>query len=417
MTHPSASASTQAPAPAPEKPAPQPPYNVLFLMIDAWRADMPWAGYPRDVVPRLSAFAKRSTLYPRGYALSSYTAKSVAPMLAGLYGSEMKRDGYFFTRWTEDNVFITELLSAKGHATLAGNGHGYFLPGTGMNQGFTDYRLLPGTFLDTKGVFDVTSDRLNALAKEMLSVPKNVSQDKGHRFFAYFHFLDPHFEYYMHDGHPDWGKTGRDRYDNEVHYTDHWVGDLIDWVEHQSWAKQTAIIVTGDHGEGFGEHNQYRHAYQVWESLVRVPLIIHVPGAPPRRIDVPRSHIDLAPTIAELMGLEPQPNWRGKSLVSEVFGDAPKTRPVISELPRCDLMDRRRALIDGDYKLISFGNDWTYQMYKVSDDYREERELSKAEPERFASMKKLYLELSAKIPNEPVVGGAPLKDAPPGQRW
>ncbi len=108
------------------------------------------------------------------------------------------------------------------------------------------------------------------------------------------------------------------------------------------------MIITADHGEGFGERGRFRHAYDVWESLVRVPLFIYVPGAKARRIEVSRSAIDLAPSIADLMGLPNDPPFRGKSLLGEVFGDETKPRPIVVALPRSDTMDRRRAVIDGD---------------------------------------------------------------------
>jgi choline-sulfatase len=418
VTAPSASVAEVAPAPPPA-PTPARPYNVVLIMIDALRADMPWTGYPRDIAPWLTAFEKRVTSYPRGYSLSSYTAKSVLPALAGNYPSALKRDGYFFTKWMPENVLVTEMLQQAGHRTMAGNGHGYFLPQVGgLNQGFDDYRLLKGTFLDNTGVHDVNSDKLNALGKELLSDPKNVSQENGKRFFAYFHYLDPHYSYHKHPESPDFGNKPRDVYDNEVHFTDRWVGDFVDWIGSQPFGEQTAVIITADHGEGFGEHNHYRHAYELWESLVRVPLFIYVPGAPPSRIELPRSHIDLAPTIADLMGIAPDPSWPGKSLVPEIFGQKePEARPVIVDLPRCDLMDRRRALIDGDYKLLAFGDDRSFQLYNVKEDFKEERDLVKVEPERFEAMKKRYLELSEAIPNVPIVGYAPLKGAPKGRGW
>jgi hypothetical protein len=423
-----ASASVAAPAvsappapavpAAPPAPAPARPYNVVLIMIDALRADMPWAGYPRDVAPWLTAFEKRVTSYPRGYSLSSYTAKSVLPALAGHYPSALKRDGFFFTKWMPENVLVTEMLQQHGHRTMAGHGHGYFLPYVGgLNQGFDDYRLLKGTFLDNTGVHDVNSDKLNALGKELLSDPKNVSQENGKRFFAYFHYLDPHYSYHKHPEAPDFGKKPRDVYDNEVHFTDKWVGDFVDWIASQPFGKQTAVIITADHGEGFGEHNHYRHAYELWESLVRVPLMIYVPGAPPSRIELPRSHIDLAPTVADLMGIKPDPSWPGHSLVPEIFGQKPEARPVFVDLPRCDLMDRRRGLIDGDYKLLAFGDDRSFQLYNVKEDFKEERDLVKSDPERFEAMKKRYTELGAAIPNVPVVGHAVLKGAPAGRGW
>ncbi|MBK8997821.1 MAG: sulfatase-like hydrolase/transferase [Myxococcales bacterium] len=403
--------------PAQAKPEPQRPYSVLFLMIDSLRADMPWAGYPRDIAPWLTKFAERATLYPRGYSLSSYTAKSVVPTFVGKYPSELKRDGWFFTHWFDDNVFLSERAQKHGVRTLAGNGHGYFLPKYGLNQGWDDYQLLEGTAIDFTGVADVTSDRLNELAKKMLSDPKNVDPTGKKPFFAYFHFLDPHYTYVKHASEPDWGNKRRDLYDNEVHFTDRWVGDLVDWALEQPWGKQLAVVITADHGEGFGERNHYRHAYEVWEALVRVPIFIYVPGAPPRRIDTPRGAIDLAPTMADLLGLPANDEYRGQSLVPEVFGAEAGPRPVITEMPRCDLMDRRRALIDGDYKLIAFGDDWRFKLFNVREDFAEVRDLSQKEPEKLQAMKQLYKELSAKIETVPVVGDAPLLGAPPHQRY
>jgi choline-sulfatase len=409
---PPASGAPEVAAPA-TKPAPKRPYNVLFLMIDSLRADMPWAGYSRDIAPWLTAFAKRSTLYPRAYSMSSYTAKSVVPTLAGLYPSEMKRDGLFFTRWSEDNVLLTERARSVGIRTLAGNGHGYFMPPYGVNQGFDDYRLLKGTFLDNTGVQDVNSDRLNELAKQMLSDPANTSGDKP--FFAYFHFLDPHYRYVRHKDHPDYGKRRRDLYDNEVHFTDQWVGDLVDWALGQPWGKNLAVVITADHGEGFGERGHYRHAYEVWESLVRVPLFIHVPGAPPRRIEESRGAISLAPTIADLLGMPLDP-YRGKSLLPEVFGAKAESTPVMVDLPRCDLMDKRRALVVGDYKLVVFGDDQKYMLFDVKNDFEEKQNLAKTQPEKLAEMQALYAQLSKEIVTLPVTGSATLKGAPPGQR-
>jgi choline-sulfatase len=391
-------------------------FNLLFIMIDSLRADMPWAGYPREIAPRLSGFAKEWVLYPRAYALSSYTAKSVLPALAGKYPGEMSRDALFFTRWGEDNVVLPELLQKANYRTLSGQGHGYFLPTFGLNQGFDDYRLLPGTFLDITGVKDITSDRLNALAKEMLSKPENVSQENGRRFFAYFHFLDPHYTYNKHAQHPDFGNQRRDIYDNEVHYTDKWVGDLIDFVLAAPFGNDTAIFITADHGEGFGERGRYRHAYDVWESLVRVPLLVRLPGAAPRRIETPRGHIDLAVTMAELAGLK-DTGFRGKSLVPELLGAPAEPRPVLADLPRADLMDRKRAFIDGNYKLIVFGDNLSFELFDVTQDFEEKHELSKEKPELFQAMKQKYLEFIAEIPNKPVTGGGKLLNAPPGQRY
>ena len=80
-------------------------------------------------------------------------------------------------------------------------------------------------------------------------------------------------------------------------------------------------------------------------------------------------------------------------------------------------MDRRRALVWKGYKLIAFGDDKNFLLFDVAHDPAEQQDLATKDPDRFASMKKLYNELSAEIPVVPVKGGVALRGAPPSQRW
>ena len=90
---------------------------------------------------------------------------------------------------------------------------------------------------------------------------------------------------------------------------------------------------------------------------------------------------------------------------------------MLVDLPRCDLMDRRRALVDGDYKLISFGDDRSFMLFDVQKDFAEEKDLVGDDPARFEAMKKRYDKLWSEVPQSPVVGGVALKGAPPSQRF
>ncbi len=411
------SSSQSAATPTPLRPKPARPYNVLLIMIDSMRADMPWAGYERDIAPHLTQYIGKSCIaYTKGYSFSSYTAKSVVPALVGEYPSAMKRDGYFFTRYPDaDNLFISERAQKAGLRTLSGQAHGYFLPALGNNQGFDEYRLIEGG-VDLKAVTSVTGEKLTKLAKEMLDEPK-LGTDK--RFFAYFHYMDPHHTYVKHKGHPDFGNKARDIYDTEMHYTDAQVHDLLEFARKKPFWDHTAVVITADHGEGFGERGHLRHAYELWESLVKVPLVFCVPGLPPRTIEnVRRGHIDLAPTMADLMGLEAKPAFRGDSLLPELFGEIePKEKRVVVDLPRADLMDRRRAVIADDWKIVGFGDDKSFMIFDLAKDPWEETDLAKEEPAKLEALKKIYAEESAKIPNTEVTGGPPLKGAPPGRRW
>src|SRR5207248_254239 len=108
---------------------------------------------------------------------------------------------------------------------------------------------------------------------------------------------------------------------------------------------------TADHGEAFNDHKMSRHGFELWNVLTHVPLMISLPGAQAKRIDVARSAIDLAPTIFELLGVAPAPAFEGTSLVAEIRGDAvPEPRDVVVDLPKTSDNFRRRALVWDRYE-------------------------------------------------------------------
>lgn len=386
-------ASADAPA-QPAAPTEPPKLNVLLITVDAMRADMPWNGYPRDIAPNLTALAEEAVSYPNAYAISSYTAMSVGGFLSGRYPSEMHRSGYFFSAYPDSELMFPELLQQANIRTLAAHAHFYFEKKAGFQQGFDVWRIIEGLDVDHKTDRNVTSPQHLELAIELLSDPANT----GSQFFAWFHFMDPHDLYVRHEGVPDFGRRARDRYDGEIYFTDQHVGKLLDFVAEQPWGDRTVIIVNSDHGEAFGEHQRTRHGFEVWEPLVRVPLLIKAPAVAPRRIDQPRSMIDLPPTIFELMGLDPHESWQGKSLVAEMKGtEPPAQRDVVVDLPRTSDNDRRRALVFGRHKLISFGDDFRFKLFDLAEDPEESLDLRRRDPELYERMRRRYENRSKQI--------------------
>jgi arylsulfatase A-like enzyme len=396
---PSATAATTATVAMPSPPtAPAKPLNVLFLTVDSLRSHMPWTGYERDIAPNLTALAKESVVYTDAYAVSSYTAKSVAAMFTGRYPSSVYRSGWFFATLADSNVFFTEILQQHGIRTMGGHGHAYFDRGKQLNQGFDVWQVVDGIDFDSETDKHVTSDKMTDLAIKMLSDTKNT----GGQFFLWFHYMDPHDQYIQHQESPVFGKKARDRYDAEIHFTDRHLGRLFEFAKKQPWYDQTAIVLSADHGEAFGEHDMYKHAFEVWEVLTRVPLFVTAPGAKPRVIKQRRSHIDLAPTFLGLMGVaddrartENAKNvgtntFVGKSMVPEIYGAEPDNRePIVLDLPEDRNNPERRAIIQGDYKLIVKG-DGRKLLFNLKTDPGELKDLAKAEVGKLAEMQKLY---------------------------
>jgi choline-sulfatase len=401
-----AAATQPDPQAAPAAPQAAQPMNVILLVIDALRDDMPWNGYGRPIAPNLSKLFSKSVSWERGYSISSFTSKSVGGLLTGRYPSSLARTTPFFTMWRQKNEFVAEALQKQHVRTIGGHAHMYFKSYAGFHQGFDVWDMVPKIEWDFDKDPYITGPDHAKLVIDQLSKPENTLG----RFFAYYHFMDPHHDYNSHEQAPHWGKKNRDRYDEEVWFTDQQIQKVLDFVGSQPWGKDTAIMVTSDHGEAFGEHDLLKHAFEVYDVLVRVPLFVYVPGMAGKRIPRWRSHIDLAPTIFELLGQQVPESLPGKSLVSEVRGEPQPQRPVICDLPADVLNVRHRALIDEQgYKLIAFGKDVRYELYNVREDPEEKTNLFKKKDERSEAMVKRYKEISKTIPFVKAEGGKPVK--------
>jgi choline-sulfatase len=394
---PSGSGAAGAPAPSGSAAAPAGgmprDLNVLMISVDSMRADMPWAGYERPIAPNLTKFEKESVSYTRHRSISSYTSMSLGGFLGARYPSELERSGYFFGNYPDTVEMFPEVLQKAGVRTLSAHAHFYFDVKAGFRQGFDDYRIVPDLKADNTTDRNVTSPAHLELAKQMLGDKANT----GKRFFAWYHFLDPHDVYMPHKDSPSFGKKQRDLYDGEMAFTDAHVQKLLDFVAEQEWGKRTAIIITADHGEAFGEHGMTRHGFEVWDVLVHVPLMIKAPGSKPQRIDALRSTIDLPPTILEMLGVE-RPAWmQGKSLVPELYGAAPEARDVLVDLPRTSDNDRRRGFYHDKWKLYVYGDDFGYELYDLAADPGEKKDLKRDQKEAFEMMKDLYAKKAATV--------------------
>lgn len=162
------------------------------------------------------------------------------------------------------------------------------------------------------------------------------------------------------------------------------------------------VIVTADHGESFGEHGVSMHGTGVWEEQMHVPLIVYVPGLEPRRVGTPRSLIDMAPTILDLLG-QPKPArdapdaLSGTSLVPDLLGQSPPQRPIYAHLPAgVATYEDHSVLIDGRWKVIRHGAD-RFSLYDLSADPHEFVDLAARQPRQLARMRQLLSAFRARM--------------------
>lgn len=149
--------------------------------------------------------------------------------------------------------------------------------------------------------------------------------------------------------------VSRQRYALEVEYVDRQIARLLDLLKQRGLLDHSLIVLTSDHGEGLGQHNLFGHKKQVYDSLIRVPLIVVADGLirPGTEVTAPVSHVDMNATIREILGLPPVGQSSGRivlpQLVSDTIdGEVPKISMTFKSSGEVDL----RAVVLGEYKLI-----------------------------------------------------------------
>ncbi|HYC61982.1 MAG TPA: sulfatase-like hydrolase/transferase [Thermoanaerobaculia bacterium] len=265
--------------------------DVLLVTFDTTRADrVGFVSGRAGVTPTLDALAKSGTVFTTAIASQPLTAPSHATILTGLhpYQHGVRNNGAYTL--DAKHVSIAERLRDAGYATHA-IVSAYVLDSRfGFDQGFDGYDddLTGGRELDARRVADKALRWLQT---------RNNEQP----FFLWLHFYDPHGAY---TPPPDIARRF-DPYSGEIHYADRELGRVVEALR----GSETLIVFTADHGESLGEHGEKGHGLFVYDATTRVPLLFTGPGVPRgRKSDAVASHVDLMPTILDVLGLEDHPS-------------------------------------------------------------------------------------------------------------
>lgn len=384
--------------------------DVVLLTVDALRADLHYAGNPLPVSPHLDRLAARAVVFTRAYSTASATVRSLSAVMTGHHMEEVVRTrGDFELRIGKANVLMAERLQSAGWFTVMIPTVDELKPWRGLSQGFD------------RVVWDVLTGRpsKSAMVDEraadlLLAQLKSVDGTKSPR-FTWAHLSDPHHPYHGHTGSEDTGPDAGEleRYWQEVTWTDRQLGRILDAIEALPGERRnrTVVIITSDHGEAFGEHGHVQHGTDLWEEHIRVPLLIWIPGVEHRRIDTPRSLVDITPTILDLARLAEPPAGTpealsGRSLVPDLLGFPPQKRLVYAELPveshaRADC----RVLVDGTWKLRVHGPEAT--LFDLRTDPGEHVNLGSKSPAELQRLRVLLAGFRARlrivepVPNPP----------------
>lgn len=352
--------------------------NVLLITVDALRADQPWSGYEGARTPNLSRLASQSVVFDSMYSVANTTMPSLSALMLARYPSELQRDDCGLPAlWGPDT--LAEAVSAQKIHTVGFHGHAIFAGSFAPSKGFEEWRLVKNVAGRNATLGAVTGSDITALATEF--VRERASQG---RFMAWMHYVDPHDSYVRHDDFPPSASPVRGLYDGEVAYTDAQIGAVLGALEAAGLADRTAVIVTADHGEGFGEHKRFRHGLTLFNEEVHVPFMMRVPGVAPSHVTTPRSLIDVARTTSELLSVPPSSHWRGTSFVSDLTGAPAPVRPILIDAPAFGtLQPQRAAILDGQTKVFVRGFQ-AGQMFDLTADAAEQRAttLAATDPQR-----------------------------------
>jgi arylsulfatase A-like enzyme len=393
--------------------------NVVMVVLDAARpSHFGCYGYAHDTTPAVDRLAREGVVFERAYTPAVFTLSAMASVWTSRFPDEHHRGAAHDDGLPAGSRTLAELLGARGIRTAGFVGNGMAGRGFGLDRGFGEFAYVGFRAADFRAAIEPWLAR--------------AGRD---RFLLYLHYREPHTPL---DPPPPFDRRfgpaeplppdELDRWLDAVNRRQHtptaaelaryrqlYDGNLAVADRELSWLRErleaagvwdrTLVIVTADHGEALHEHGFIGHNQQLYEESVRVPLVVRFPPGGPRglRVRTPVDLLDLAPTVADAFGLggAAVSCFRGRSLVDVVAGGP----------GRGDLLARSAgprplyALMDGTAKYVFNSRYGMEELYDLSRDPEEQRNLAATDPLRASVYRqrlfKLLLELPGRWTGEP----------------
>jgi arylsulfatase A-like enzyme/Tfp pilus assembly protein PilF len=362
--------------------------NLLLVTIDTLRADHVGVyGAATGATPALDALAARGVRFDQVQTAAPLTGPAHATILTGLYPPmHGVRNNVVFNLDQKDPTLATR-LKQHGYRTAAFVGAYPVAAAFGFNQGFETFdeefhESNPGE----QGAERRANEVADAAIRWLEGPAEDARRDRDAPFFAWLHFYDPHAPY---DPPPPYRERFAGRpYDGEIAFTDAQVQRVLDALDRSGRTQNTVVVVLADHGEGLGDHHELTHAVLIYQSTLRVPMIVAGPGMPSGRVVSSRvGTIDVVPTVLGLLGFPAERSLLGRDLRPLIAGRDLAGDPLYAESLFGRLSCRWAALrgwVKDDWKLISGVEP---ELYNLAEDPREERNLARDQPERVAKMR------------------------------
>ena len=344
--------------------------NLLLITIDTLRPDRLSCYSPKYVrTPAIDALAAKGALFEKAFANTPTTLPSHADILLGVTPYTHGVHENSKTKVPAGFLTLAEHLKRNGYAAGAFVGAFPLDSRFGLNRGFDAYDDAFPKAAAAGGAPERKAEQVLAPAIAWLA------RQTG-RWFCWVHLWDPHAPYSPPE--PFLSRYKNDPYSGEAAYVDAELDKLFTFLRTKGLADRTFVVVTADHGESLGEHGELTHSYFAYNSTLWVPLIIAGPGIPASRTADYVSHVDIFPTVCELLNVPTPPSLQGASLGPLLKGKkgTPGARPIYIESLEPYLNKGcapLRGIIDGRKKFIDSP---IPELYDLADDFDEAKDLA-----------------------------------------
>jgi len=299
--------------------------NFLLITVDTLRTDR-LSCYDRTHLstPAIDDLASQGVTFKRAFSHTSTTLPSHTNILTGVtpnYHGVHENSNFLVS---EEITTMAEFLKNQGYSTGAFVGAYPLDSRFGLAQGFDIYDDHYGSQSARKNKYYI-----ERTAEEVVNHALDWVKKQNAPWFLWVHCFDPHFPYEPPE--PFFSQYESDLYSGEVAYVDSVLKQLLNFTNTEDVKKNTIIIFTGDHAESLNEHGESTHAYFAYNSSIWIPLIISAPDISARQVNEYVSHIDIFPTVCDLLDTKKPPFLQGNSLLPLLKGKKFKENPIYFE--------------------------------------------------------------------------------------
>ncbi len=340
--------------------------NVLLITVDTLRADR----VGRGLTPAIDTLAARGVRFTNARTAVPLTLPSHTSIMTGALppANGVRINGAAPTA----RPTIATFFKAAGYRTGAFIGAYVLDRRFGLSAGFDTYddRVQRDPTGSARLEAERRGDFVANAALAWLDAPD------ARPFFAWIHLYDPHAPYNPPQEYLT--KAGGHPYDGEVAFADAQVGRLLDWLKASGREGKTIVALTGDHGEGLGDHGELTHGMLAYDSTLRVPLVLAIPGRPPAVRETLASLTQIAGTLLSLAGIS-VPDSMDRAFLIQPPGDgtAASVQPgdvyAETQYPATAGWHPLAVLADARWKLIASSEN---ELYDVSTDPGERRNIA-----------------------------------------